>query len=122
MTHLVHDVVGHMAMHGPVPGIVGDKFNGSGCAHRNECRGFRPAGRFRNQAAIGHDFFKGVAVKVDRVMVHGGQIADADPDALACLRDKRRGAGKGSGIEGQDIKIRRFIGVGAAGPRAQFPG
>ena len=70
MAHLVHDVVCHVAVHGPVTRVIGDKFDVARLANGNEYAGFRPPRAFRDFAPVRFSFPKRVAVQMDGVVIH----------------------------------------------------
>ncbi len=87
MAHLVHGVVSHMAMHGPIAGFVRNEIEGASRADGSEDSGFHLLGGFGDLAAIGFGDAKLVAVEVDGVMVHGVDVGEPDANALAEFGD-----------------------------------
>ena len=55
------------------------------------------------------------------MMVHRGEIADADTHAIAGLHHHRRGAGIDAGIEREDVEFGHLIRIGAHGARDDLP-
>ena len=49
------DVMGHVAMHRPVAGVVGDEFHGARAADGDQHGVGRVAGRFLDDSAVGFD-------------------------------------------------------------------
>src|SRR5581483_1294436 len=76
--HLVHDVVRHVAVHGPVTRIVGDELDRACAADGHQHGRLRPLTGFRNLPAVGLGDLEVVAVKMDGMVIHRGQVADAD--------------------------------------------
>ena len=122
VAHLVHDMMGHMTMHGPVAGIVSHKFDRARGTGRHQNRGVGVLGRLGNFAAIGLGDAEGIAVQMDGVVVHAREIAEADAHTFAALGEQRLGARIDPCIHGQQVKIRHLVGIGAARARLQLPG
>jgi hypothetical protein len=55
-----------------------------------------------------------VAVQVDRVVVHGAQVAEAQAHALAELRDERRVPGKARALSVEHVEVRHLVRIGPA--------
>ena len=89
MAHLVHHVMGHVAVQRPVAGV----------AATNSIVRVVPTGtstvvsgmraRRRDRAAVGRDDLERVAVEVDRVVIHRAEVPEADAHAVADLGDER---------------------------------
>jgi hypothetical protein len=120
VAHLVHHVVGHVAVHRPVAGLVGDELDVAGAADRDEDGGLGPLRRDRERAAVGRHDLEVVAVQVDRVVIHGAQVAEADPHAVALAADQRRGAGVRLRVHREDVEVGHLVGVGRFAPGTTF--
>ena len=80
--HLVHHVMGHVAMHRPVAGLVGDELDGPRLPNGDQHGRLELLRRLGDLSAVGLRHAKLIAVQVDRVMVHRGDIRDPDAHAL----------------------------------------
>ncbi len=121
MAHLVHDVVGHMAVERPIAGGRGDKFDGAGGSDRNEDGGLRNLRGAGDTAAIHVGDDKVGAVQVDRVVFHGTQVANADAHAVTGFYNQGCGGREDFGVHGEDVEFGHFGGVGAIGAGIDAP-
>src|SRR5690606_10301134 len=80
--HLVHHVMGHVAVHGPVPRRVGDELDGAGAPGGHQHGRLGPLTRGGDAPAVGLGDVERVAVQVDRVVIHRAQVAEAQAHAL----------------------------------------
>ena len=88
--------MGHVAVHRPVAGIVGDEFDRPCAAYRHKDRRFRPLTASGICATVRLGDLPRMAVNVDRVVIHRREIAEADAHAVAELCQQGRGAGIGA--------------------------
>ena len=58
---------------------------------------------------LGHQ--EGVAVEVDRVVVHGAQIAEAQTHPLSGAHHERIGLRRDACVEGQHVEVHHLVGV-----------
>ena len=79
-----------------------------------------PLARWRNPPAVGRDDLPGVAVDVDRVVVHRRQVADPDPDTVVVADDERVGAGEGAGVEREQVEVAHHVGAGRLAPGSTY--
>src|SRR5690606_18274674 len=103
VAHLVHDVVGHVAMHSPVTWGVGYELDVARSAGGHQHGGLWPLRRQRHDTAVGSDYLEVVSMQVDRMVIHRTQVAKTDSNAFAELAHERGGAGKCFGVHGQHI-------------------
>ena len=75
MPHLIHDVMGHVAVKCPVAGSIGDEFDVACLSDGNQSRCFGPLGRKRDVLAVRRRDSEVMTVDVHRVMVHRAQVA-----------------------------------------------
>ena len=120
VAHLVHDVVRHMAVEGPVAGRIGDKLDSARLPDRDQHGRFRPLRRQGDILAVGRGDAEVIPVDVDRVVVHGAQVAQTDAHLIAGFAHQRASRRKDFAVHRQDVEIRHFQGVGAG--RARFDG
>ena len=72
-------------------------------------------------ADVGGDYLEIVTVQMDRMMIHGAQVAEADPHSITRLSHQSLGARIAACIHRQDIEVAHLIGVGPGGPRVDPP-
>ena len=75
MAHLIHDVVGHMAVEAPVTGRIRDELDVARLPHRNQDGRLRPLSRQRDIFTVRRRDAEMMPVDVHRVMVRGAQVA-----------------------------------------------
>ena len=120
MTHLVHDVMGHVAMQGPIAGGIGDELNRAGCSHRNQRGYLRPPRRLWNHAAIGLGNPELMPMQVDRMVVHGASgCRCGSARAGRCARPAVRCRGKLGALIVSTLKSVISLGVGPIGARGR---
>jgi len=112
VAHLVHRVVGHVAVQRPVAGGAGDELDGAGGADRDEHGGLGDASGGRDGAAVGSDQLEGMTVEVEWVVVHRAEVAEPDANQITDLGDERRGGGNDLLLKVSTLKS--FIASGSA--------
>ena len=113
MSHLVHDVVGHMAVNHPVAGGVRVEFDIPRLADSNQYRGLWPLGRKGNILAVSRRDPKVVTVQVNGVVAHLTQVAESDPDFIAGFTYQRVGRWETFAVHRQDVEVTHYQGIGA---------
>ena len=74
MAHLVHRMMGHVAVERPVAWSIRDKINRTGAADLDKYGGFDLLGRLGDLATVGSGNLEIYAVKVHRMVVHGAEV------------------------------------------------
>lgn len=79
-----------MAVQRPVTGIVGDKLELAHLGHADQDIVPGDPGSLRNAAAFRPRDPKGMAVQVNRVVIHCAEVEGADANPIAQADDQRR--------------------------------
>ena len=109
VSHLRHDVVGHVTVHGPVAGLVGDELQSRASSRPAGTVVSRIARRARNDPAIGLRHLERQPVQVDGMVIHRRQIPKR-MRPLAALNQQRLGGRKGPRVERQHVEVAHLVG------------
>ena len=90
MSHLIHDVMGHVAVKCPIAGSVGDELDVRVCptATRTVASGHWAESGIL--FAVGRRHSEMITVDMHRMMISRAQITQAKPDLISGLANQRR--------------------------------
>ena len=105
MPHLIHHVMGHVAVKRPIAGRVCNEFDVARLSDPDQHRRFRPLRRKRNITAIGCRDPEVITMDVYRVMIHRAQVAQSDANSIPGLANERRRRGKYFAVDREHVEV-----------------
>ena len=102
--HLVHHVMGEVAMEHPVAEVLGDKLDVAGLGDADDDGIFGVPGGLRAAAGFGAGVEELIAVEVHGMVVHA-HIDEADADAFPLFDDHGRCVRAGFSVEGEPVEF-----------------
>jgi hypothetical protein len=87
MSHLIHNMMRHVAMDCPIPRRVGYEFDIARLPDANQNRRFRSLRGKRNVPSVSARDSEVITVNVQRVMIHRAEVAETDANLIAGLAD-----------------------------------
>ena len=101
--------MGHVAMHRPITGLIGNKFESARLADGNQHCCFHLLRRLRNLAAVGFGYSELISVQVNRMMFHYRDAGDANANAIAQLCHHRFRRRENFRVKSEDVEVCHLV-------------